>query len=201
MTCRTRCTVIPLNNQAGGGYDVICEGAGRFFRSGLEVNVELAFVGVQRRKPFRSEPRAPLNELCLLRLLSRRAGAVDLEGKIVDISPRGAGITVDRSLEPGDKLEMVCQIGTSTIRGLLIVLYTEPATFGRFRIGCNIETANRAAELVIEQHVRRERCTGWNAGPPSRVGGLTPPTGRRDPLSSSGSRTLRSARGEQERLP
>jgi hypothetical protein len=146
--------VIPVNNEAGGGYDVICEVAGRFFRSGLEVNVELAVIRVERRKPYRSEPRAPLNELCLLRLLSRKAGAVEFEGKIVDISARGVGITTDRPLDPGDKLEMACQVGAESIRGMLIALYTEPASFGRFRTGCRIESANRAAERVIEEYVR-----------------------------------------------
>jgi PilZ domain-containing protein len=147
--------VIPLNNEAGGGYDVICEVAGRFYRSGLEASVDLAVIRVERRKPYRSEPRATLNELCLLRLLSRRAGAVEFEGKVVDISARGVGITTDRALESGDKVEIACQIGPAAIRGVLIVLYTEPAAFGRYRSGCRIESSNRAAERVIEDYVQQ----------------------------------------------
>jgi hypothetical protein len=144
--------VIPTNNQAGGGYDVICEVAGRFFRSGLDVTAELAVIRVERRKPYRAEPRASLNELCLLRLLSR-AASLELEGKIVDISARGVGIRTDREIQPGDRLELASRIGEHALRCTLISRYTEPAPFGRFRTGCTIESANRAAERLIAEYV------------------------------------------------
>jgi PilZ domain len=152
--------VIPANNANGGGYDVICEVAGRFFRSGLDVTAELAVIRVDRRKPYRAEPRAPLNELCLLRLLSRRAGSLELEGKIVDISSGGVGITTDRTIEPGDKLELASRIGDQALRCTLIARYTEPAAFGRHRTGCTIESANRAAERVISEYVASNGALG-----------------------------------------
>jgi hypothetical protein len=144
--------VIPTNNETGGGYDVICEVTGRFFRSGLDVTVELAVIRVERRKPYRAEPRAVLNELCLLRLLAR-AGSLELEGKIVDISAGGVGITTDRMIEPGDRLEIASRIGDQSLRCTLVARYTEAAPFGRFRTGCTIESANRAAERVIAEYV------------------------------------------------
>jgi PilZ domain len=145
--------VIPTHNDAGGGYDVICEVVGRFFRSGLDVTAQLAVIRVERRKPYRAEPRAALNELCLLRLLSR-AGSLELEGKIVDISARGVGITTDRKIDLGDRLELASRIGEQALRCTLIARYTEPAPFGRFRTGCTIESANRAAAKVIAEYVQ-----------------------------------------------
>jgi PilZ domain len=144
--------VIPANSENGGGYDVICEVAGRFFRSGLDVTAELSVIRVERRKPYRAEPRAALNELCLLRLLSR-AASLELEGKIVDISAGGVGITTDREIEPGDKLELASRVGAQALRCTLVARYSEPAPFGRFRTGCTIESANRAAERVIADYV------------------------------------------------
>jgi hypothetical protein len=163
--------VIPVNNVEGGGYDVICEVAGRFFRSGLDVTVELVVIRVERRKPFRSQPRATLNELCLLRLTSRRAGALEFEGKIVDVSTSGVGITTDRQLDPGDRLEMASQIGRDALRCTLIALYTEPSAFGRFRTGCRIDSANKACERVIEEFVRANGVLG---GAPSHRRRRTP---------------------------
>jgi hypothetical protein len=118
--------VVPINNAQGGGYDIVCEVAGRFFRSGLEVAVDLSVIRVERRKPFRSEPRARLNELCLLRLTSRL----------------------------GDRVEVVSQIGSNALRCVLIALHTEPSSFGRYRTGCRIESVDRAGERIISEHVR-----------------------------------------------
>lgn len=146
--------VVPINNAQGGGYDIVCEVAGRFFRSGLEVAVDLSVVRVERRKPFRSEPRARLNELCLLRLTSRLGGITEFEGKVVDVSSTGIAITTDRALELGDRVEVVSQIGTNALRCVLIALHTEPSSFGRYRTGCRIESVDRAGERIINEHVR-----------------------------------------------
>jgi hypothetical protein len=146
--------VIPINNSQGGGYDIVCEVAGRFFRSGLEVAVDLSVIRVERRKPFRSEPRARLNELCLLRLTSRLGGIAEFEGKVVDVSSTGIAITTDRALELGDRVEVVSQIGTTALRCTLTALHTEPSAFGRYRTGCRIESVDRAGERIINEHVR-----------------------------------------------
>jgi hypothetical protein len=146
--------VVPINNAQGGGYDIVCEVAGRFFRSGLEVAVDLSVIRVERRKPFRSEPRARLNELCLLRLTSRLGGITEFEGKVVDVSSTGIAITTDRALELGDRVEVVSQIGSNALRCVLIALHTEPSSFGRYRTGCRIESVDRAGERMISEHVR-----------------------------------------------
>jgi hypothetical protein len=146
--------VVPINNVQGGGYDIVCEVAGRFFRSGLEVAVDLAVVRVERRKPFRSEHRARLNELCLLRLTSRLGGITEFEGKVVDVSSTGIAITADRALELGDRVEIVSRIGSAALRCVLIALYTEPTSFGRYRTGCRIESVDRAGARIINEHIR-----------------------------------------------
>jgi hypothetical protein len=157
--------VIPINNESGGGYDIVCELAQRFYRTGIDVTVELAVIRVERRKPYRSEPRAALNALCLIRLLSRRAGVIDFEGKLVDVSAGGIGITTDRPLDPGDRLEIASQVGSETLRCTLIAMYTDGAAFGRFRTGCRIESSNAAAARVIAAFVEAH---GTLAGAPSQ---------------------------------
>ena len=153
--------VIPVNNAEGGGYDIVCEVAGRFFRTGLDVTVDLAVVRVERRKPFRSEPRAALNELCLIRLTSSSAGALEFEGKIVDISAGGVGISTDRRLDAGDRLEIASWIGEAELRCTLIAVYTQPTAFGRYRTGCRISSVTRAGERLIANHVEAHgRLTG-----------------------------------------
>ncbi len=147
--------VIPLNSAEGGGYDVICEVVGRFFRSGLEVTVTLSVIRVERRKPFRSEPRAALNELCLLRLTSRQAGVVEFDGKIMDVSASGVGIGTDRAIEPGDRLEVASQIGEDALRCTVIALHTERTAFGRYRTGCRIEAASAGAQII--EHIVRAK--------------------------------------------
>jgi hypothetical protein len=145
--------VIPINQDPGGGYDIVCEVAGRFYRNGLNVTVDLAVVRVERRKPYRSEARAALNELCLIRLVSRRAGTPEFEGKIVDVSSGGIGITTDRELDLGDRLEIAGRLGSEALHFTLIVMYTEPVAFGRFRAGCRMESSNPATESVIRRLV------------------------------------------------
>jgi hypothetical protein len=146
--------VLPINNAEGGGYDVICEVVGRFYRNGLEVTATLSVIRVERRKPFRSEPRAALNELCLIRLTSRQAGIVEFDGKIMDVSASGVGIGTDRAIEPGDRLEVASRIGPDALRCTVIALHSERIAFGRYRTGCRIEAANGAGTRVIEQYVR-----------------------------------------------
>ena len=142
--------VIPINSAEGGGYDVICEVVGRFYRSGLEVTVTLSVIRVERRKPFRSEPRAALNELCLLRLTSRQAGFVEFDGKIMDVSASGVGIGTDRPIEPGDRLEVASQIGQVALRCTVIALHTERTAFGRYRTGCRIESTGSGGRIIEE---------------------------------------------------
>jgi hypothetical protein len=145
--------VIPINNEQGGGYDIVCSIVERFFRNGLDVTAEVSVISVERRKPFRSEPRATLNELCLIRLLSRPAGNLECEGKLVDISSSGVGITTDRELNLGDRLEMASNIGGEALRCTLIVLYAQSGVFGRFRSGCRIESINAAGKRVVARWV------------------------------------------------
>jgi hypothetical protein len=152
--------VIPINREEGGGYDIVCVVAARFFRTGLDVTAELSVIRVERRKPFRSEPRATLNELCLIRLVSRRGGMLDCEGKVVDVSGSGLGIATDRQLEPGDRLEVASQIGPDALRCTLIVLYTDRGSFGRFRSGCRIQSTNAAGERLIGRHVETHGSLG-----------------------------------------
>jgi hypothetical protein len=148
--------VLPVNHPDGGGFDVICEVADHFFRNGTDVTVELSVLRVERRKPFRSRPRAAINELCLLRLMSRHAEPVQLEGKLVDVSAAGVGVITDRSfeLEPGDRLEMASQIGPDVLHCTLIALHTQPASFGRHRTGCRIDATDEAGRRIIDQLLR-----------------------------------------------
>jgi PilZ domain-containing protein len=141
--------VIPINLVDGGGYDIVCEVVGRYYRSGLEASIEMTVLGVERRKPFRAEPRAALNELCLLKLKSRRPALVEFEGKIVDVSLGGVGVTTTRRLESGDRVEIATQLGSEELRCDLVVVYTEPAAFGRYRSGCRILTTTPRAAGVI----------------------------------------------------
>jgi hypothetical protein len=146
--------VLPINLDEGGGYDVICEVTDRFYRNRLEATVSLAVLRVERRKPYRSEPRAALNELCLIRLTSHRPGTIELEGKIVDLSSSGIGITTDRALSQGDRLEIATHIGPHELRCTLIALHSQPASFGRYRIGCKIASVSPRDLHLITEHVR-----------------------------------------------
>jgi hypothetical protein len=156
--------VIPINLAEGGGYDVVCEVAERYYRNGLEVSVELTVLRVERRKPFRAEPRAALNELCLLKLTSRRPGLIEFEGKIVDVSPGGVGITTDRPLEAGDRVEIATHLGSRELRCDVVAVYTQPTAFGRYRSGCRIVATSPQASRVIRDYLEAH---GQLSGAPS----------------------------------
>lgn len=145
--------VVPVNLPEGGGYDVVCEVSDRYYRDGLDASVELAVLRVERRKPVRSSPRAALNELCLIRRVSHGAGHAEFEGKVVDLSTGGAGISTDRPISPGDRLEIATHIGRDELRCSLIVLYTEPATFGRYRSGCRMTSTTPHDDRVIAHYL------------------------------------------------
>jgi PilZ domain len=130
---------------------VICELADHFFRHGSEETVELSVLRVERRKPFRSRPRAAINELCLLRLTSRQA---ERDGKLVDVSTAGVGIITDRSFEPGERLEIASHIGPDALHCTVTALHTQPAGFGRHRTGCRIDAIDEAGRRLIDHLVR-----------------------------------------------
>jgi hypothetical protein len=147
--------VLPVDDPNGGGFDVVCVIAERFFRSGVDATVELAVNRVDRRKPYRSERRATLNELCLVKLLSHLAPRADFEAKLIDVSAQGVGLSSERPLQRGDRLELASHLDGQSLRCSVVVLYSTPMPFGRHRSGCRIVSGQPDCQDVIERYVDR----------------------------------------------
>ncbi|MGZ4431728.1 MAG: PilZ domain-containing protein [Gaiellales bacterium] len=169
--------VLPVDDPKGGGFDVVCVIAERFFRSGVDATVELAVNRVERRKPYRSERRAKLNELCLVKLLSHLAPRAEFEAKLIDVSAQGVGLSSERPLQRGDRLELASHLEGHSLRCSVVVLYSTPMPFGRHRSGCRIVSAQSSGHEVIERYVDRH---GRDQGRPQdrRISSSSARTGR-----------------------
>ena len=132
--------VCPLRDSGGGGFDVTLRVDRAYFQSGDQTLIHLAVTGIEYQPGHRRAPRSQRSE---------QAEAVTLFSTTLDEGRRftvrmadmsGDGVAFVTELLPvvGDRIMLSVQIGARPITLEALVVRTDPVSFGRYRIGCEV---------------------------------------------------------------
>jgi hypothetical protein len=147
--------LIAIREPRGGGYEIRCELAERLYSDGLIDDVRLLVRAVNRRKPYRVARRAQLNHMANVTI--ERSGRVRrgdrFEVKLIDVSLQGIAFLFPRELSDGDLIALATELDGAPVSVQLRVVYVTPASFGRFRVGCEMVHATTQSERAISQLV------------------------------------------------
>jgi hypothetical protein len=134
-----------------GRYEIEFEVAEVFYHSAADALLHLTVAGVHHRKMRRGSPRVAVSERAHARVLFCRTLPRDsrLDLRLADISATGVAFTGMRQLDAGDLLLISSRIGGVAIHFEARVVRSDPASYGRFRTGCEIiEFAADARESI-----------------------------------------------------
>jgi hypothetical protein len=168
--------VLPIRSETGGGYDLCCSVNTVYFQGGIDGEARLQVNSIERRKPYRTEPRAPAHDLCaplaVVQIIDAKGlpHNSEVDVRMVDLSAAGIGFTSERPFHAGDLVIVTTEIDGHPCRFHAQVVNATRSLYGRNRIGCRITTATaadsqRIARLVSgrpltnSEHDRRPRRT------------------------------------------
>jgi hypothetical protein len=127
-------------SESGDGHDIRFRVLRSYFQSGDELLLHLKVFEVEERSGERSTQRAPLAAQAALRVLygrDQRPG-LELDVRLVDVSPKGVAFIADRSFVTGDIVEIFADVDGRGVRLESRVVESIPAIYGRHRTGCEI---------------------------------------------------------------
>jgi hypothetical protein len=154
--------VLPIRSENGGGYDLCCSVDTVYFQGGIDGEARLQVTSIERRKPYRTEARAPASDLvthlAVVHIVDakRLPHNTKVNVRMVDLSAAGIGFTSDRPFDAGDIVIVTTQVDGHTCHFHARVLNATGSLYGRSRIGCQITNATtgdyqRLATLVAER--------------------------------------------------
>jgi hypothetical protein len=156
--------VLSIDAPDRGGYDIVCSVAGLFYGDGAHSTAELIVDRVERRKPYRTDGRAELNDLCLLAVAGGWRAHGEMEAKLIDLSPSGVAVATTKPLDAGDLLQLTCHRDGSIISARVLVIYVKPLPFGRFRAGCRIVDADDSTRESLRRLKEHHGASGDDHG-------------------------------------
>jgi hypothetical protein len=133
--------VCPLRDQSGGGFDVSLRIEKAYFQSSNQTLLHLRVIEIVHQPGHRRTKRARRTD---------EADAVVLRSKTLpdgerfrvrtaDISEGGVAFVTELHLAVGDRIMLSVWIGARPITMEALVMRIEPMSFGRSRIGCEID--------------------------------------------------------------
>jgi hypothetical protein len=178
-------------SENGDGHDIRFRILRSYFQASDELLLHLKVIEVEEKSGERSSPRAPLAAQAALRVLygrEQRAG-LELDVRLVDVSPVGMAFIADRAFATGDMVEIFADVNGTSLRVECRAVESIPAIYGRHRTGCEIteilpsdryvltelaaqvKSQDSAAERrpeVVEQLERARHQRTLNTRPPER---------------------------------
>jgi len=177
-----------ITDEVRGRYEIEFEVMDAFFHSGAQTLLHLGVSGVRHRKMRRAAPRMAITEQATARVVFCRTLPRDseLDVRLADVSTSGLAFTATRPLDTGDLLAMSASIQGHHVSLEVRVIRSDPAPYGRFRVGCEITELDEDAHAVIadvanaapsgseaerspERLEARERMLGRDQGLSSRI--------------------------------
>jgi PilZ domain len=142
-----------ITDEVRGRYEIEFEVMDAFFQSGTVTLLHLGVSGVRRRKMRRAAPRMPITEQATARVVFCRTLARDseLDVRLADVSTTGLAFTATRPLDTGDLLAISASIRGHHVDMEVRVIRSDPAPYGRYRIGCEITELDEDAQSVINE--------------------------------------------------
>jgi hypothetical protein len=141
--------VCPLRDPTGGGYDVSLRIEKAYFQSSNQTLLHMRVLDVVHQPGHRRTKRAQRTDEADAVVLRSRAlpDGEHFRVRTADLSEGGVAFVTELHLAIGDRLMLSIHIGARPITMEALVMRVEPMSFGRYRIGCEID--------AIAEHDRR----------------------------------------------
>ncbi len=142
-----------ITDEVRGRYEIEFEVMEAFFQSGAVTLLHLGVSGVRHRKMRRAAPRMAITEQATARVVFCRTLPRDSEFdvRLADVSTSGLAFTATRPLDTGDLLAVSASIRGHHVDLEVRVIRSDPAPYGRFRIGGEITDLDEDAHAVIDE--------------------------------------------------
>ncbi|MGN6379760.1 MAG: PilZ domain-containing protein [Gaiellales bacterium] len=145
--------VTNLRDDSGSGHDVVLSVAKAFFQAGDQALLHLEVADIIPRPGHRETPRARLSEMARAHVSfsTTLPHGQEFEVRMADASSRGIAFITDLELALGDRVDLTLEIDGRPLELSVLVYHSEPATFGRNRVGCEITAADPADRDLLSE--------------------------------------------------
>jgi hypothetical protein len=143
--------VAQLRDEAGDGCDVVLTVAKAYFQAGDQALLHMDVTEIIDRAGQREKPRANLSEMARARIEFSETAAEgqEFEVRLADASERGVAFITDLELTLGDRVALEMRVDGRPMRLTALVYHSEPASFGRNRVGCEIAEAELPVRTML----------------------------------------------------
>ncbi|HYX85083.1 MAG TPA: PilZ domain-containing protein [Gaiellales bacterium] len=132
--------VCPLRDAGGGGYDISLRVEKAYFQSGDQTLLHMSVVGIEHQPGHRRTKRARRTDQAEAHVLYSTVldAGHRLGVRLADISASGVSFVSELAMAVGDRVMLSIYIGARPITLEALVVRSEPVSFGRHRIGCEV---------------------------------------------------------------
>jgi PilZ domain len=143
--------IAQLRDDAGDGCDVVMTVTKAYYQAGDQALLHMDVAEILDRSGHREEPRAQLSEMARARIEYSEAGldGHEVEVRLADASERGIAFITDLDLALGDRVALEMRVDGQPMRLTALVYHSEPASFGRNRVGCEIADADLPVRTML----------------------------------------------------
>jgi PilZ domain len=155
--------VCPLRDSSGGGYDVSLRIEKAYFQSSNQTLIHVRVIEIVHQPGHRRTKRAQRTDDAEAVVLRSKAlpDGEHFHVRTADISEGGVAFVTELNLSVGDRVMLSIYIGARPITLEALVMRVEPISFGRYRIGCEVDaiaehdrrTVAQIAEAAQDGHV------------------------------------------------
>jgi hypothetical protein len=141
--------VCPLRDPSGGGYDISLRIEKAYFQSSNQTLLHMRVIDVVHQPGHRRSKRAQRSDEAEAVVLRSNAlpDGEHFRVRTADISEGGVAFVTELHLGIGDRVMLSIYIGALPITVEALVMRVEPMSFGRYRVGCEVD--------AIAEHDRR----------------------------------------------
>jgi hypothetical protein len=159
--------VVHLRDGEGGGYDVVLAVTKAFFQAGDHALLHMAVIDIVSRSGHREAPRTRLSEMARARVAFSGSLPKDqeFEARMADASKHGVAFITDLALAIGDRVDLWFEIDGQPLELSALVFHTEPASFGRNRVGCEIAAAGSSDRALLAELAADDEASEGNRRP------------------------------------
>ncbi len=140
-----------LREAGGDGFDIEFHVINTYFQSGDELLVHLHVIDVNPHTASRGAIRAQVAELAEARVVYARGYERDEQFgiRLADVSTSGVAFITDKTFHPGDLLVIHSGLDNRSLEFDARVVRSDPAIYGRNRVGCEITRVLDADRYAI----------------------------------------------------
>ena len=145
--------VCPLRDSSGGGYDISLRIEKAYFQSSNQTLIHLRVIQITHQPGHRRTKRAQRTDDAEAVVLRSKAlpDGEHFRVRTADISEGGVAFITELHLAVGDRIMLSIYIGARPITLEALVMRVEPISFGRYRIGCEVDAIADHDRVTVAQ--------------------------------------------------